>query len=84
MTEKQEEIFELLTPIFSEVLDLDDIIVSSETSAATVEGWDSLAHMRLVVTIEQFFNIHFSASEVAELQNVGELAKLIIGKQEFS
>jgi acyl carrier protein len=84
MTERREEIFELLTPIFSEVLDLDDLIVTSETSAATVEGWDSLAHMRLVVTIEKFFNIHFSASEVAELQNVGELAKLIIGKHDFS
>jgi len=71
---------DLLQPIFQEVFDDDDLTISSSTAAADVDGWDSLAHIRLVVAIERAFDLRFSASEISELKNVGEMCELIISK----
>jgi acyl carrier protein len=74
-------ILEKLTPIFRTVLDNDDLILAPDMTAADVEGWDSLAHIRLVVSIEEAFKIRFTASEVSALQNVGDLITLVTRKQ---
>ena len=71
---------DLLQPIFQEVFDDDDLIITSLTAAADVDGWDSLAHIRLVVARERAFDLRFSASEISELENVGEMCDLIISK----
>ena len=75
------KIIEQLTPIFRDVLDNDDLVVTPATSAADVDEWDSLAHIRLVVSIEKALGMRFTAEEVAALQNVGDLAALVIKKQ---
>ena len=75
------EIIQRLTPIFRNVLDNDDLIITPATKAADVEGWDSLAHIHLVVSIEKAFGMRFSAEEVSALENVGDLAALIMKKQ---
>ena len=75
------KIIERLTPIFRDVLDDDDLIITPATAAADVDGWDSLAHIRLVVSIEKALGMRFTAEEVSALQNVGDLAALVIKKQ---
>ena len=51
--------------------------VDRATTAADVEGWDSLMHVSLLVSMEKTFGVRFTSSEVASLKNVGELADLI-------
>ena len=75
------ELINKLTPIFRNVFDDDELIISTNTSAENVDGWDSLAHIRLVVSIEKALGLRFSAAEISNLQNVGEMADLIIRKQ---
>lgn len=71
------EIYSRLRTIFLDVFDDESIDLGPQTSAKDVEGWDSLAHIRLILTIEKAFKIKFSTSEVGKLQNVGELVSLI-------
>jgi acyl carrier protein len=71
------EIYQRLTKIFQDVFDEDSIEVTPKLSAGDVDGWDSLTHIRLVLTIEKAFKIKFSTSEVAKLENVGDLVALI-------
>lgn len=66
-----------LTQVFREVFDDDSLRVSRATTAKDIEGWDSLMHVTLLVRVEKAFGIKFRSSEVAALQNVGELAALI-------
>jgi acyl carrier protein len=66
-----------LTEIFQDVFDEDSIELTPQTSAKDVDGWDSLAHIRLILTIEKAFKIKFSTSEIGKLANVGDLAALI-------
>lgn len=69
-----------LTEVFQEVFEDDDLALSRETTAADVEGWDSLMHVTLIVNAERAFGVRFSSSEVAALETVGELVDLIDSK----
>jgi acyl carrier protein len=74
---EQGQIYSRLTTIFEDVFDEDSIVVTPDLSAKDVDGWDSLTHIRLMLTVEKAFKIKFSTSEVGKLQNVGELVRLI-------
>jgi acyl carrier protein len=69
-----------LTPIFQEVLDQPDLALSRESNASNVDGWDSLAHVNLVTSIQQHYKIKFALGELQELKNVGEMVDLIAVK----
>jgi acyl carrier protein len=71
------QIYARLTQIFEDVFDEDSIKVTPELTAKDVDGWDSLTHIRLILTIEKAFKIKFSTSEIGKLENVGELVALI-------
>jgi acyl carrier protein len=74
-------IFEQLNSVFQDVFDDDDLIVEATTTAQDVDGWNSLAHIRLVVSIEKAFKLRFSAAEISSLKNVGDMAALILRKR---
>ena len=46
-----------------------------------IDEWDSLAHIRLVVSIEKALELRFTTDEISNLANVGEMAELILKKQ---
>jgi acyl carrier protein len=71
------QIYARLTEIFSDVFDEDTIQVTPGLSAKDVDGWDSLTHIRLILTVEKAFKIKFSTSEIGKLENVGDLVALI-------
>jgi acyl carrier protein len=73
----ESHIYARLAEIFQEVFDEDSINVTPELSAKDVDGWDSLTHIRLILTVEKAFKIKFSTSEIGKLENVGDLATLI-------
>jgi len=71
------DIYAKLTTVFSDVFDDDSIDVTSGLSARDVDGWDSLTHIRLMVTVEKAFKVKFSTREIGKLENVGDLVVLI-------
>jgi acyl carrier protein len=69
-----------LTPVFHEVFDNDETVLTPDLTARDVSDWDSLSHIRLMVAIEEAFDIHFSTSEITSFKNVGDLVACIEGK----
>ena len=51
-------------------------------TAKDVDGWDSLTHIRLLLTVERSFKVKFSTTEIGKLENVGSLVALIKKKLE--
>ena len=76
-----EEVIHQLNPIFCNVFDDEALKIDAHTSAQDVDEWDSLSHIRLIISIEKALGIQFSAGEIADLKNVGEMARLILKKQ---
>lgn len=70
---ERKEIFEKLNEIFVDVLDLDEVELTDETSANDIEEWDSLSHIQLIVAIEKTFGIKFTSLEIMKWKNVGEM-----------
>ena len=46
--------------------------------ADDVDGWDSLAHVRLMLTVERSFGVKFTAAEIGRMKNVGDLVALLL------
>jgi acyl carrier protein len=72
-----ENTLELVRETLIDVLDLDDLEITTATTAEDIEEWDSLSHVRLIVAIERRFGIRFQNSEIGSLMNVGDLVRLI-------
>ena len=70
-------IYTRLSKIFEDVFDEDSIKLTPQLSAKDVDGWDSLTHIRLILTVERAFQVKFSTSEIGKLENVGGLVALI-------
>lgn len=67
--------------IFRAVFDQPELTIDRASNAATVEGWDSLAHINLVMSIEKKYKIKFALGELKKLENVGDLLDLIAKKR---
>ena len=71
---------EKIQDIMIDTFDLDDVTITRETTAADIEEWDSLSHIRLIVAIEREFGIKFSNAEIEALANVGQLLDTVQAK----
>ena len=71
-----------LQPIFQDILDQPELVITRESSALNVEDWDSLSHINLVTAVERHFGIKFALGELQELKNVGDMVDLISAKRE--
>jgi acyl carrier protein len=73
-----------LQDVFRRVFHDDELEVSDATTAADVDGWDSMAHINLIVAIEKKFGVKFTAADIASMrgegQNVGRLVELLSAK----
>lgn len=71
------EIYDRMTGIFRDVFDEDELLLTPQMTAGDVEDWDSLSHIRLILSLEQEFGVRFSTVELGTLKTVGDLARLI-------
>lgn len=73
-------IYSKLTEVFRDVLDDDTLVLTPTLTAKDVDGWDSLSHIRLMLSTEKVFNVKLSASEIGKLKTVGDLVDLLSRK----
>lgn len=55
--------------------------VTRETTAADVEGWDSLSHAILMMKVEEICKIELPVDRIYDLANVGELADIVVAER---
>ena len=56
--------------IFSDVFQVPLDQVTPQSSPDTIETWDSLQHLNLVLALEQEFQIQFTPEEIEQLLSV--------------
>jgi acyl carrier protein len=66
-----------LTEIFHDIFEDEALVVHPELTARDVPGWDSLTHVRLLLTVERKFGVRISAAEAGQLKTVGDLMQLL-------
>jgi acyl carrier protein len=53
--------------VMSQIFDIDPSSIVAESSPQTIERWDSLKHMQLIMALEDEFGIRFSDDDIPEL-----------------
>jgi acyl carrier protein len=75
---------ERLKAIMADVLEISVEEINSDTSMDTLENWDSLLHLNLILALEEAFEVSFLVDEVKEMTDflkiVAILEKHLAGK----
>lgn len=71
-----EQLFRVVASIFK--VDLSSI--NELSSPDTLEAWDSLGMVQLVVELEQVFNVKFNILEIADFYSVGIIKTVLAEK----
>lgn len=74
---ERKDILARIQDVFREELELDDLVLTDETTAEDVEEWDSLSHIQLVVALEKEFGLKFTSREILSWDNIGDLVDCI-------
>lgn len=61
---------EKVKEIVAQVMEVPVDSVCEDSSPDTIEEWDSLKHMNLVLALEQSFGVTFSEEQIAEIVSV--------------
>lgn len=76
----EKEIQDKLEKLFQSFFNDDQIILTSETSAKDIDGWDSLTHLELLHQIENKFSIEFQFEEILSFENIDAMINCIENK----
>ena len=71
---------EIITEIFTTLLQRPGLKLAMTDSPNTVNGWDSLTHPELITAIEEKLDIDFDFKELASIKNIADLVSLIESK----
>lgn len=77
---ERSDILSKVQEVFRDELEVEDLVLTDETTADDVEEWDSLSHVQLVVALEKAFGIKFTSREILSWDNVGDLVDCISKK----
>ena len=78
----EDAILTRLAGVFREVFPDKSVSLSRDTRASDVKGWDSLTHIKLMLSVQRAFRVRLSALESSQLHNVGALVDLLRSKLE--
>jgi acyl carrier protein len=74
-------LLERLQRLFRDVLNDRNLVLTPESNAESIEGYDSLVHINIISAVEQEFGVRFELKDILDLQNARDLMALIERKQ---
>ena len=66
-----------LASTLAEILEIREDQVTPSLALGTIESWDSLRHIELVLRIEQVFDVQFLAEEIASITSVEKIQQAL-------
>jgi acyl carrier protein len=74
------DIYASLKNIFQDVFLRDDIVLTPQTTAKDVDGWDSFKQIEIILALEAEYHITFNTRELDSLKTVGDLVRVVASK----
>ncbi len=73
-------VFDQIRTMASDLFGVPAERITADSSPQTLEAWDSIQHLNLVLALEEKFSVQLSPEEIEQMTNIGETAKLIESK----
>jgi acyl carrier protein len=51
--------------------------ITAESSPETIENWDSMQHLNLVLAIEEKFGVQLEPEDIEQMKSIGAVAALV-------
>lgn len=71
------DIIAKLQLIFRDELDSPNLIISDVSGPNDVDGWDSLANIRIVAAVEREFSLQFDIDQIENIKSVSDIIAAI-------
>jgi acyl carrier protein len=68
---------ERIVDVFARIMETPAESLSNASSPATVETWDSLRHMSLVLALEEEFGIRLNDERIMKMTTVGAIVETV-------
>jgi acyl carrier protein len=75
------QIFNEVSDICKKVFNNNYLIITHDSSADSIESWDSITNLFLIDAIEEKFNFKFTLDEIMNAQNIGDICTIIDAKR---
>ncbi len=69
--------FEQVRNIASDIFGVPANDLTAESSPETIENWDSMQHLNLVLAVEEKFGVQLDPEDIEQMKNIGAVAKLV-------
>ena len=69
--------FEQVRNIASDIFGIPADGITAESSPETIENWDSMQHLNLVLAIEEKFGVQLDPEDVEQMKTIGAVAALV-------
>ena len=66
--------------IAADVLEVPQQSIQPDSSPESVETWDSVHHLNLVLALEQEFRVQFEPEEIDEMYNIERIVAVLTSK----
>jgi acyl carrier protein len=76
-----EDILQGVCELIGKLLDRPGFVAAMPTRLASIEGWDSMKQVMLVLAIEERFGIRLRNPDIARLKSVGDAVEIISAKK---
>ncbi len=74
------DIFEQIQAVASDIFGVPANKLHASSSPETIENWDSIQHLNLVLALEEKFGIQLSPEEIEQMKSLGDTASLVQSK----
>jgi len=69
--------FEQVRNIASDIFGIPADKLTAESSPETIENWDSMQHLNLVLAIEEKFGVQLDPEDIEQMKDIGAVAALV-------
>jgi acyl carrier protein len=69
--------FEQVRSVASDILGVPADKITAESSPETIENWDSMQHLNLVLAVEEKFGVQLDPEDIEQMKNIGAVAALV-------
>ena len=69
--------FERVQSVASDIFGIPADRITAESSPETIENWDSIQHLNLVLAIEEKFGVQLEPEDIEQMKNIGAVAALV-------
>ena len=63
--------------VFAKIMQVAPGLVDDNSSTANLPNWDSLRHMKLIITLEEEFDLNFDEEQIVAMTSFGGILKVI-------